>query len=122
MAQAVVPAVGFTRLSTTRAGALSAGGAPFSLDFRENLTYRAYVGPRGVEAVQITTPIKAGGGAADIEVRIGGTKHILPGGGQIFTIPGPVSYLSIFALNAAVAGSGSDDVFISPLALLKTRI
>lgn len=106
-----------TPLKTSKTGALTAGGAPFVFDPQSDSDYRSYLGS-GFAAVQITSPIAAA--PANLRVVLGDQEFSVAGGGNVLTIPGPVSSLKVFALDQAVAGSGLDDVRITPLGVLKT--
>lgn len=106
-----------TRLKTTTSGAITQN-ATFTFDPQTDGAYRAFLGS-GFEAVQVMSPVAAAG-AADLRVVSASFDAIIPGGGNVLTVPGPVSSLRITALNAAVAGSGADDVRITPIARLKT--
>ena len=106
-----------TPLKTTKSGALTAGGGPFVFDPQSDADYRPYLGT-GFAAVQITSPIAAA--PADLRVVLGDQEFPVAGGGNVLTIPGPVSSLKIFALTNNVAGSGIDDVRLTPLGVLKT--
>lgn len=104
------------RLTTTRTGAI-AQNAVHMFDPQTIDSYRAFLG-EGFEAVQVMSPIDSAG-AADLRIQVGSFDYTLAGGGNVITIPGPVSNLRITALNAGVDGVGSDDVLITPLARLK---
>lgn len=106
------------RLPTTRTGAI-AQNLTFTFDPQTIDAYRAFLG-QGFEAVQVMSPVDSAG-AADLRIQVGGFDYTLGGGGNVLTIPGPISNLRITALNAAVDGVGSDDVLITPLARLKAR-
>lgn len=107
------------RLKTTKTGAVLQNGVFTFAPELDQEAYSAFFGT-GFDAVQIMSPI-ASAGAADLRVQTGrGYDNVVAGGGNVITVPGPISQLKITALNAAVAGVGSDDILITPLSRLKT--
>lgn len=117
MASEITSPVGLTRLKTTASGAVLQDAA-FTFDASTDPAYGAFLG-RGLDAVQVTSPIVSTG-AADLEIQAGPTTIYLAGGGNTQTIPGPITSLRIVAKNAAIGGTGADQIRITPLSRLKT--
>lgn len=118
MASEIRSPVGLSRLKTITSGAVSQDAA-FTFDATANMAdYGAFLG-RGLDALQITSPIVSTGGA-DLEIQAGSSTYYLAGGGNVQTIPGPITSVRIVAKNAAIGGTGADQIRITPLSRLKT--
>lgn len=108
------------RLKTTKTGAVAQNAVFVFAPELDAAAYRSFFGT-GFDAVQVMSPIDSAG-AADLRIQAGnGFDQVLAGGGNVLTVPGPISQLKITPLNAGVDGVGSDDVLITPLSRLKTE-